>query len=119
MAIATTKAAYEAYKRAAESKNDRALAELYADDAELVDINRRTPPASPERVRGKDAIKTRMDSVQKDLKHQVFDPVLDDDKMAFSYSCEYPGGQKVFGIHICQLRNGKIAKEVITEAWDE
>lgn len=119
MGISSTKATFEAYKRAAESNDDRALAELYADDAEMIDVNRRTPPASPERVHGRDAIRTRMDAVSKELVHQIADPVLDDDKMAFSESCEYPNGQKVFAIHLCQLRQGKIAREVITEAWDE
>ena len=38
MANATTRATFEAYKRAAEAKDDHALAMLYADDAEILDV---------------------------------------------------------------------------------
>lgn len=119
MAIATTKATFEAYKRAAEAKDDHALAMLYADDAEILDVNKRNPPRSPERVRGRQAIETRIGTVPKELVHEVSDPVLADDQMAFTYACRYPNGQRVFGIHICKLRDGKIAREVVAEAWDE
>ncbi len=119
MAIASTRATFEAYKRAAEAKDDHALAMLYADDAEILDVNHRTPPGSPERVRGRQAIESRFGTVPRELVHEVSDPVLADDQMAFTYACRYPTGQRVFGIHICKLRDGKIAREVVAEAWDE
>ena len=37
----------------------------------------------------------------------------------FSYWCDYPNGQKVFGVHICEVHDGKITREVVAEAWDE
>lgn len=119
MAIASTQQAYEAYKRAAESNDVRALSELYVNDAEFTDVNRRTPPRAPERIRGKDAIRSRLDTVPKNLVHEISNPVLADDRMAFTESCLYPTGEKVFGIHICELRDGKIARELLAEAWDE
>jgi ketosteroid isomerase-like protein len=119
MSIATTKTVFDQFKRAAEAKDISALVSLYAADAEIVDINKREPPASPRRVRGTDELRKMYDSVPKELVHRVGDEVLGDDRMAFSYRCDYPNGQKVFGVHICELRDGKIAREVVAEAWDE
>jgi len=119
MSIATTKDVYDAFKRAAEAKDTRALLDLYADDAELVDINKRQPPGSPMRLRGRDELRKMYEGVPKDLEHHVGDEVLSDNRMAFSYSCAYPSGQQVFGVHICEVREGKITREVVAEAWDE
>lgn len=119
MSIATTRNVFDSFKRAAEAKDTAALAALYADDAEVVDFNKRQPPASPMRLRGRSDVQKMYESVPKELEHRVSDEVLGDDRMAFSYSCAYPNGQKVFGVHICEVHDGKITREVVAEAWDE
>ena len=119
MAISSTKQVFESFKRAAEAKDLNALVGLYADNAELGDINKRQPPGSPMRIRGRDEVRKMYEGVPKELEHHISDEVLSDDRMAFSYRCDYPNGQQVFGVHICELRDGKIAREVVAEAWDE
>jgi len=119
MSIATTKDVFTAFKRAAESRDIAALVDLYADNAEVVDFNKRQPPATPMRVRGQDEVRKMYESIPKELVHNVSDEVLGDDRMAFSYRCDYPNGQKVFGVHICEVHDGKITREVAAEAWDE
>lgn len=119
MSLAQTKQVFQSFKRAAEAKDLAALVELYADNAELVDVNKRQPPGSPMRLRGRDELRKMYEGVPRELEHHVEDEVLGDDKMAFSYRCDYPNGQKVFGVHICEVRNGKITREVVAEAWDE
>lgn len=119
MSLAQTKQVFETFKRAAEAKNLAALVELYADNAELVDINKRQPPGAPMRLRGRDELRKMYEGVPKELEHHIGDEVLSDDKMAFSYRCHYPNGQEVFGVHICEVRDGKITREVVAEAWDE
>ncbi|MGZ3416997.1 MAG: nuclear transport factor 2 family protein [Polyangiales bacterium] len=119
MSIAHTRETFDQYKRAAESGDERALLSLYADDAEIVDVNKRNPPSKPDRHRGRTSILDWLSQVPKDLKHTISDEVIGEDRMAFSYRCRYPTGQEVFGVHVCEVKDGKIKREVIAESWDD
>jgi hypothetical protein len=119
MSIQNTRETFEKYKRAAESKNEQALLALYADDAQIVDVNKRNPPAKPEEHRGRTSIVDWLGKVPKDLEHSVGDEVIGEDRMAFTYRCRYPTGQEVFGVHVCEVEGGKIKREVVAESWDD
>ena len=119
MSVSTTRDVFNAFKRAAEAKDTSALLDLYADDAELIDVNKRQPPASPMTLHGRDELRKMYESIPRELVHHVGDEVLSDGRMAFSYACDYPSGQKVFGVHICDVRDGKITREVVAESWDD
>ncbi len=46
-------------------------------------------------------------------------PFLGSAQVAKSPPCTYPTGEKVVGVHIFDLREGKIVRETSAEAWDE
>jgi ketosteroid isomerase-like protein len=119
MSIQSTRETFERYKKAAESGNEQAMLALYADDAEIVDVNKRNPPAKPERHRGRTSIVNWLSQVPKDLKHTISDEVIGEDRMAFTYRCNYPSGQQVFGVHVCDVKDGRIERELVAESWDD
>jgi hypothetical protein len=41
-----------------------------------------------------------------------------DERAAFSVTCTFPDGRRVYEQVIVQLREGKVAREVDVEAWD-
>lgn len=111
---------FEALRRAIEQSDAETLASFYADDAEVYTINRRTPPSSPEVVRGKEAIAEYLTDVcGRDMTHRVENEVIGEDRIAFNEACEYPDGIKVFAAQTLGLRDGKIVRQVNVEAWDE
>ncbi|MFA5530877.1 MAG: nuclear transport factor 2 family protein [Thiohalomonadaceae bacterium] len=96
------------------------LMSLYDDDAELRLIDHNHPPSSPCILSGKQAISEYFNDVlSRPLKHRVEDEVMGDSHMAYTDSCEYPDGSKVFTSSMLTLKDGKIVKEVDVQAWDE
>jgi hypothetical protein len=45
--------------------------------------------------------------------------VADKSRIAFTQSCAYPDGAKVFCMAIVELDGGKIARQTAVQAWDE
>ena len=119
MSVQSTRETFDRYKRAAEAGDLNGLVSLYADDAEILDVNKRNPPAKPDRHQGKSDIASAFAQVPKNLKHTISDEVIGESRMAFSYRCDYPTGQQVFGVHVCDVENGKIKREVVAESWDD
>ena len=111
---------FEALRSAIEQSDAGSLASFYAEDAEVHTINRRTPPSSPEVLRGKEAIAEYFENVcGRDMKHRVEREVVGKDRIAFNEVCEYPDGIKVLAAQMLDLRDGKIVRQVNVEAWDE
>jgi hypothetical protein len=34
-------------------------------------------------------------------------------------ACAYPDGMKVLSFAMCELKGGKIARQIVVQAWDE
>jgi hypothetical protein len=88
-----------ALKRAIEQREARTLSGFYADDALLRVIDRNNPPSHPREIKGRAAI--------------------DGQRLAFTQSCGYPDGTRVFLLAMLDLKGGKIARHVVVQAWDE
>jgi len=43
----------------------------------------------------------------------------DGDRLAFTQSCAYPDGLKVYCSAMIELKDGKIARQTMVQAWDE
>jgi ketosteroid isomerase-like protein len=114
-----TRAAFETYRRLVEAKDYEALARIFADDAIMVAYSKANPPGSGTVRSGRDAIMNVWRETPKELKHQVDDEVIGENRFAFALTCTYPSGQKVFGTYITDLKDGKIVRQVAAEAWDE
>ncbi len=110
----------EALRRAAEQRDARTLADLYAEDAEVRIVNRNSPPSSPFVLRGREAIAEYLrDVCGNGARHRIENEVLGKNRVAFNESREYPDGTRVLAATILEVRGGKIVREVSVEAWDE
>jgi hypothetical protein len=109
-----------ALKRAIEQREPRILSGFYADDALLRVIDRNNPPSRPREIRGRAAISTFWDDIcSRAMTHEVDTTVSDGERLAFTQSCGYPDGTRVFLLAMLDLKGGKIARHVVVQAWDE
>jgi len=107
-------------KQALEHSDATTLVGLYADDAEMVIVDRNRPPSSPMTVSGKEAIAAFWrDVCSRDMTHRVGHEVVGTDRAAFVEECAYSDGCHVMSAMILDLRNGRIAKHLTVQAWDE
>jgi hypothetical protein len=107
-------------KRAIEGRDGAALAGLYAPDAVVRIIDRDNPPSKPRELKGKAAIASFYDDVcGRNMSHKLENGIADGDRVAFTQSCAYPDGTKVFCSAMLELEGGKIARQTIVQAWDE
>src|SRR5690349_4664256 len=93
--------------RALEQSDAAVLAELYADDAEMVIVDRDRPPSAPMRLEGKNAIGAFWHDVcSREMTHRVGHEVVGSDRVAFVEECAYPDGCNVLSAMTLDLRNG-------------
>jgi len=106
-------------RRAIEGREGATLAGFYAGDAVLQIIDQDHPPSQPLEIRGHDAIAAYFaDVCGRTMTHEVAFGIADGDHLAFTQSCTYPDGKRVFCSASLQLRQGKIARQVSVQAWD-
>jgi len=111
---------FESLKQAIESRNADGMLDLYADDAVMIEYDKRSPPSSPMKLEGKQNIEPMVrDVCDREMTHMIGDEVIGDDRFAYTERCEYPDGNLVFSAMVCDLRDGKIARQVGLQAWDE
>ena len=109
-----------AIKQAIESRNGKALAGFYRDDAVLNVIDRNNPPSRPREVRGHTGIANFWDDIcSRAMTHRVDVTIAEGDRLAFTQDCAYPDGTKVFCAALVELDDGKIARQTVVQAWDE
>jgi ketosteroid isomerase-like protein len=108
-----------ALKRAIEGRNAQALADMYADDAVMLVIDHDNPPSNPRRFTGKAAISSYFGDVcARDMAHLIENAIAAGNRLAFTQSCTYPDGTKVFCSAMLDLKSGKIAQQTVIQAWD-
>jgi len=108
-----------ALKRAIEGRKASALSGLYADDAVLQVIDRDNPPSKPHELHGRSDISSYFaDVCGRDMTHKVEAGVSVGNRLAFTQSCAYPDGTKVFCSAMIDLKGGKISRQVVVQAWD-
>ncbi len=111
---------FEALRRAIEQSDFESLVRFYAEDAELLTVNRRTTPSSPAVLRGKEAIAEYLEDVcGRAMTHRIENEVVGQDRVAFNEACEYPDGIRVLAATTLDVRDGQIVRQVNVEAWDE
>jgi ketosteroid isomerase-like protein len=105
--------------RAIEGRNAQALAGLYADDAIVQVIDRDNPPSKPRNLEGKSAISAYFNDVcGRNMTHKIESGVSEGKRLAFTQSCAYPDGTKVYCSAMVELKGGKIARQTVVQAWD-
>ena len=102
----------DAYKRAYEQWDNEALLGLYADDVELVQLDRDNPPSSPRVRQGKEVFRGMFEHcAAAGVKATVENLVAGPDRAAATVTCEFPGGRKVLANSILELEDGRIVRE--------
>lgn len=111
----------ETLRRAIEGHTPATLLSLYADDAEIRVVDRNTQPSRPKVLHGRDEISDMLSDVySRDIKaHKLEQCVIQGDRAAYTESCEYSDGVRVFAESMISLRDGKIAEQTMIQAWDE
>lgn len=101
-----------AFKRAYEEWDIEALLSLYADDVELVQIDRDNPPSSPRVRQGKEVFKGMFEHcAAAGVKATVENTIAGQDRAAATVTCEFPGGRRVTANGILELDDGRIVRE--------
>jgi ketosteroid isomerase-like protein len=120
MKLETTSVDGETIRRAIESRDGRLLASLYAPDAVVRVIDRSNPPSRPRVVKGRPAIAQFWDDIcSRAMTHEVATTIAEGDDLAFTQSCAYPDGTRVFCVAVLKLQAGRIGSQTIVQAWDE
>jgi hypothetical protein len=115
-----TAAVCEALKRALLTRDAELAGSLYADDVELVIVNRNFPPSQPFIRRGQAAaLELWRDLCSKEMTHSVTATVIGENNFAIRESCIYAEGGRVVAHVIAELRDGRIARQFSVDCWDE
>jgi len=119
MAKTIDKVSVAGLKRAIEERDAETLAGFYADDAVMRIIDQNNPPSNPREIAGKAAIAAHYEDIcGRAMTHRVEAGVADSTHLAFTQSCAYPGGGRVFFSAMLELDDGKIARQTVVQAWD-
>jgi ketosteroid isomerase-like protein len=110
----------ETLVQAARDGGAAALADHVADDLELVQIDPRTPPASPAVHRGREALLALAEDLERrGVRMRIDDGLLAGDRGALRVVCTHPDGKQVVEHALLTLREGRIARWSGVQAWDE
>jgi ketosteroid isomerase-like protein len=103
----------ETLKRGYEEWDIEALLGIYADDVELVQIDRDNPPSSPRTRVGKDVLRGMLEHcASAGVKATVENTVAGEDRAAATITCEFPGGRRVLANAILEIEDGRIVREL-------
>jgi ketosteroid isomerase-like protein len=96
-----------------------ALLGLYADDVELIQIDRDNPPSSPRARHGKEMFRGMFEHcAAAGVRATVENAVAGEDRAAATITCEFPGGRKVMANAILELEQGRIVRELDVVSGD-
>ncbi|MFE9441881.1 nuclear transport factor 2 family protein [Streptomyces sp. NPDC006602] len=110
----------ETLRQGIEGHTASTLLQLYSDDAELRIVDHNTQPSHPKVLHGRDEIREMLEDVYgREMSHKLEQCVIQEDRAAFSESCQYPDGVRVLAESMVSLRDGKIVDQTMIQAWDE
>jgi ketosteroid isomerase-like protein len=103
----------ETLRRGYEEWDIDALLGLYAEDVELVQIDRDNPPSAPRARRGRDVLRGMLEHcAAAGVKATVQNTVADEQRAAATITCEFPGGRKVLANAIFEIADGRVVREL-------
>ncbi|AUG79631.1 hypothetical protein CFP65_4913 [Kitasatospora sp. MMS16-BH015] len=111
----------EALRTGIEQRKASTLLSLYADDAELRMVDRRSQPSHPMVLHGRTEIDGLLSEIcEREMTHKLESVVVGDGHIAWMESCEYPDGTKVLMNMMGDLTaDGRITTCTGVQAWDE
>jgi len=109
----------DAFKRGYEEWDIETILGLYADEVELVQIDRDNPPSSPRTRHGKEVFRGMFEHCAAvGAKAKVENAVAGDGRAAATVTCEFPGGRKVVANSILELEGSLIVRELDIQSGD-
>jgi ketosteroid isomerase-like protein len=109
----------ETLKRGYEEWDIDALLGLYAEDVELIQIDRDNPPSSPRTRHGKDIFRGMFEHCAgAGVKATVENAVTAEGRAAATITCEFPNGRKVVANSMLELEGGRIVRELDVQSGD-
>jgi len=109
----------EALKRGYEQWDIEALLALYAEDVELIQIDRDNPPTSPRVRRGREVLAGMFEHcAAAGVNARVENLVAGPQRSAATITCEFPGGRRVVANSILEIEQGRIVVERAVQAGD-
>ena len=107
-------------KRAVQHGSAAGLADYITDDAELTEIDQRTPPAAPAVHSGRDALLMLAEDLERrGVTMRIEDGFISGDRGALRVICTQPDGKQIVEHALLTLHNGKIARWSGVQARDE
>ena len=107
-----TKFEIESFRRAYMEWDTEALLDMYADEVELIQIDRDNPPSSPRVRHGKDVFRGMFEHcAAAGVRATVENTVAGDERAAATVTCQFPGGRRVLANTILELEDGRIVRE--------
>lgn len=104
---------FEALRDNIERRDPNRLIGLYAKPAHLSVVNAGVPQASPFELRGKAEIAKHLRAIfDQGASHRIERGVVDEDRVRFRETCEYPDGGRVRIETTLEVRDGKISRQV-------
>jgi ketosteroid isomerase-like protein len=103
----------DTFTRGYEEWDVEALVGLYADDVELIQIDRDNPPSSPRTRHGSDVFRGMLEHcAAAGVRATVENAVAREDRAAATITCDFPGGRKVVANSIMEIEGGRIVREL-------
>lgn len=135
------RATFESLKEAVESGSSEALEQLYDDKVVLVGYSKNNMPSRPLKIEGKREIEPALRSVfdreterqaagypaptfpwtrvDAEVRQSIQDEVIGEDRFSYNLICDYGDGKRLIASSVCDVREGRIIREVTQETWDE
>lgn len=108
-----------ALRSAYSARDAEALLARYADDATVEIVDAQNTPSKPLQLDGKPAIRSHFEDIlARDMTHDVDIVAEGGDAIGYVLRCAYPDGTRVLCSAAAQLRDGKVVREVVVQAWD-
>ena len=102
----------EALRRGYEEWDIEALLALYADDVELVQIDRDNPPSAPRVRHGTEVLRGMLEHcAAAGVTATVENVVAGPERAAATITCEFPGGRTVVANAIFEVEAGRVVVE--------
>jgi len=100
-------------RRGYEEWDIEALLGLYADDVELIQIDRDNPPSAPRSRYGSEVFRGMLEHcAAAGVRATVENAVAGEDRAAATVTCEFPGGRRVVANSIMEIEGGRIVREL-------
>jgi ketosteroid isomerase-like protein len=103
----------ETLRRGYEEWDIEALLGIYADDVDLIQVDRDNPPSSPRTRHGKDVLRGMFEHCAgAGVRATVENAIADGDRAAATITCEFPGGRKVMANAVLTVEDGRVVREL-------